>query len=69
MLILIVYFIASLILAIEAADIAEQKGASGTKYFLYTIFMMPFALLLLIALPDKGNSTKSDYSSDELPKL
>lgn len=66
---IILYLIVDVVVAIEASSIAEQKGASGSKYFIYTILFMPLALLLLIALPDKSNNVTPNHSRDELPEL
>lgn len=54
-------------IAKQFAGAAEQKGYYQSKYF-WICFLLGFiGYLLVIALPDRGTSTKT--ISDELPDL
>ena len=55
-------------IAKEFASIAEQKGYPGNKYFWWTFFTTIFGMLMVVALPDRGNREKP-VSDDEIPYI
>lgn len=70
----ILYLLLSLILlyidyriADEFYQAAQAKGFSSKKYFWITFLLGFIGYLLVIALPDRGNTVKA--VSDELPDL
>lgn len=65
-LVVIVYFILDNYIAKCFAEAAEAKGYRESKYFWICFWLGVIGYLLVIALPDHGNSTAGP---GELPKL
>lgn len=55
------------ILAKQFFEVAQQKGHSENKYFWFCFWLGVIGYLLVIALPDRGNTRQA--ASDELPDL
>lgn len=62
----IIYFILDNYIAKCFAEVAKVKGYRESKYFWICFWLGFIGYLLVIALPDRGNSTAGP---GELPKL
>lgn len=54
-------------IAKQFAEVAQKKGHYEMKYFVICFLLGAIGYLLVIALPDRGNSPRN--ISDELPDL
>ena len=58
------------IIATEFAQIAEAKGHERRKYFWFTFIFMPIGMLMVVALPDRGNTApKAPVAPEQKPTL
>ena len=56
----------------EFEGIAAKKGFADQKYFWWTFLAAPFGMLMVIALPDRGNvqvTQTAPIAADDLPEL
>ena len=68
--VLIVYVVIAFVAAAKFDEIANMKGHQG--YFVYCLLLGIIGWLMVVALPDRKQSSASDKSSnvsDELPEL
>lgn len=72
-LIAIVLLIILAFIAVDAKEIAAEKGFVSNKYFWYTLLFGIFGLLLVCALPDRKQSViktqEETVNTEELPEL
>lgn len=56
----------------EFEEIAAKKGYTDKKYFWWSFLMPPFGMLMVVALPDRGNAQITQavsIAADDLPEL
>jgi len=57
LLVLIVVIPIWILISMEFAAIAEAKGYADRKYFWYTLLFGIIGMLMIAALPDRGNNS------------
>ena len=67
--ILLLALIVHYFVAVEFYKVAIMKGWSQRKYFFMAFLLWLVGYMLIIALPDRGGSSRKVVVSDDLPDL
>ncbi len=56
----LIALIAHVIISLEFGRIAKEKGFDRSKYFIYTLLFGIAGVLMVFALPDRGNRNSQE---------
>ena len=69
LIIILLYFLINGVIAYEFHSIAEEKGYDGGKYFAYTLIFGIIGMLMVVALPDRGDSRRDSWTVLQRPPV